>query len=211
VLAAQSAKLVAHAAGAEKRLNAAGAALDRVSAAAAARVAVMIDEAQQRLADLEAEASRIGAAARARVESACESAAAVLGHDPRMGDGGAPATGSLPEVTVRAESAARHSDEAILRLSAMTERAAEVETALGRAVEQAGARAAMLERAMGEAAEQAAGLVKVARDVGGLLTSATRAGEVGRGAKDARMMTRRAPMTAPRPREEMGGASGVAA
>lgn len=121
----------------ERNALAAGATIERQSAALTARASILADNAHEQFNELEAAATRVGAAARERLERACESAAAILGHDPRSSSESAPTPGSLADLTARAESAAEATDEAILRLSAMTERADETEARIARLLEQA--------------------------------------------------------------------------
>ncbi len=114
-----------------------GAEFERRAAATSARVSLLLDDAGQKLADLEANATRVGAAARDRIERACEAAAAVIGHDPRSADTNKPASGSLADLVARSEVACTNTDESILRLSAMSELAAQAEARLGKSITEA--------------------------------------------------------------------------
>lgn len=116
--------------------------LQRNSAAAQARVQVLLDGAAQRLDELERTASRVGASSTERLEKACDRAAAVLGYDPRRlwaeESASRPAQNSLADLTQRAEAAARDADQAVIRLGVATERAGESESRMTQAIERIG-------------------------------------------------------------------------
>lgn len=119
------------------------AALDRQAAQAQARVALVLDESAGRIADLERTAARVGITADERLEKVCDRAAAVLGYDPRqvwMGSEptSSPATGSLADLTQRAETAAKTAEESLLRIAVATDRAVETNSRLEVSIAQAG-------------------------------------------------------------------------
>lgn len=157
------------------RLEQRAADVERSAAAASARIAIATDQARVSLAELEAESNRIGAAARERLERACESAAAVLGHDPRRADGSRPASGSLADAVGRAEAATEHAAEAALRLSALAERAAQADANLNQSLEQARAfeqSQADLRRAVEQRADEEARLAALRDDLESVAASA---------------------------------------
>ncbi|MFN7021757.1 MAG: hypothetical protein ACK4WH_10580 [Phycisphaerales bacterium] len=157
------------------RLEQRAADIERSAAAASARIAVTTDQARESLAELEAESNRVGAAARERLERACDSAAALLGHDPRRADGSRPASGSLADAVARAEAATEHAAEAALRLSALAERAAQADSALNQSIEQARAfeqSQADLRRAVEQRADEEARLAALRDDLESVAASA---------------------------------------
>lgn len=102
--------------------------LERQAAQTQARAAVVLDEATERTRKLEETAARVAVVGAERLNKTCDRAAAVLGFDPRevwigVNPVAIPLQGSLADITQRAELAVKNSDEAILRLSAMTDRA----------------------------------------------------------------------------------------
>lgn len=102
--------------------------LDRQAAQTQARAALVLDEAAERTKKLEETAARVAVVGAERLSKTCDRAAAVLGFDPRevwigVNPVAIPLHGSLADITQRAELAVKNSDEAILRLSAMTDRA----------------------------------------------------------------------------------------
>lgn len=120
------------------------AALERHGAQINARTAIALDDAGQRVAELERAAERAATTAAEHLERCCEHAARALGHDPRQAWLGAephtsPAHGSLADLAARAESAARAADEALIRLSVATDRAAQIEARMTAIAEQFGA------------------------------------------------------------------------